>query len=253
MRHPLLTPRWIVGHLLAAVLVAVFIFCGFWQLDRLQQVREFNAQQEAQYLAPALTLGRGEPLPEDVSLRRAHAAGTFEPEMEVLLRSQGYEGRTGYHVLTPFRMTDGSLMLVDRGWVPYEMDRPPLSAAQPTEGTLNIEGWLEEPQIPPSGSFAFMAPRDPPSGELERLFYVDLERLAQQIPGLDTRAWLVMSGQLQEHEGYPYPNRVEPLDEGPHLGYAIQWFSFAVIGIAGYWFLMRNVLRSERKTEAASR
>ena len=32
-------------------------------------------------------------------------------------------------------------------------------------------------------------------------------------------------------------------DEGPHLAYAIQWFSFALIGLVGYFFLLRRAAR----------
>jgi surfeit locus 1 family protein len=45
---------------------------------------------------------------------------------------------------------------------------------------------------------------------------------------------------LPESGAPPFPMRLElpETDDGPHLGYAIQWFSFAAIGLIGWLVLV---------------
>lgn len=273
-RHVLLTPHWLAGHALAAALITLFIIAGFWQLDRLGQRRAENAVRlERESAAPLLfgtaALPSGDavaqeavPTPSavlddpatgpDLALRPAIATGVFEPEGELLRRSQAYAGNPGWHVLTPLRLGDGSLLLVNRGWVPYAENTPPVAAAAPPAGTVTVTGHLEATQIPPTGFFANFAPRDPPAGPLRALSHVDLERLErEQLPGLLTGAWLQLAEQVPaQSASLPLVAPSVPPDEGPHLGYAFQWFSFAVIGLVGYWFLARRVIADDRSGAA---
>jgi surfeit locus 1 family protein len=71
---------------------------------------------------------------------------------------------------------------------------------------------------------------------------VDIERIQQQVPFPLLPMYVVALG---EREGeLPVPVETPTFeDDGPHLAYAIQWFSFLVIGLVGYGFLMRRSLR----------
>jgi surfeit locus 1 family protein len=76
---------------------------------------------------------------------------------------------------------------------------------------------------------------------------VDIERIQQQIPFPLLPMYLVALGE----RGSQLPVPVEAPtfdDDGPHLAYAIQWFSFLVIGIVGYAFLMRRSLRDSGRS-----
>src|SRR5690606_20888292 len=74
------------------------------------------------------------------------ATGTYDPQDEVLLRGRSLDGQPGYHVLTPLVLdaTAGALagraLLVERGWVPYDMDRVPVEAALPPAGSVTVRG-----------------------------------------------------------------------------------------------------------------
>ena len=77
---------------------------------------------------------------------RALATGTFDPESEVLIRSQVYRDVAGFDVITPLISDDGSAVLVNRGWVPLNMDQVPVTSASPPTGVVTIEGWLSPTQ-----------------------------------------------------------------------------------------------------------
>jgi surfeit locus 1 family protein len=170
---------------------------------------------------------------ETSAYRRVAAVGVFDPQSEVLIRSQVHLGIAGFHVITPLMLEDGSAVLINRGWVPLTLDTVPVSQAPPPSGETTIEGWVEL-----SGERPPLGPTDPETGRLVSMSRVDIERIQDQVGYSLAPVYLVMTGE----EGV-LPEPVSPPtfdDEGPHLGYAIQWFGFAIIGIVGYLFLARR-------------
>ena len=75
----------------------------------------------------------------DLTYRSVVAAGEYDTGTEVLV-FRALDGVSGYHVLTPLRMADGTAIVVDRGWVPLEYDHPPVAPARPMEGSLLVTG-----------------------------------------------------------------------------------------------------------------
>lgn len=279
----LLAPRLWPWHLLVAGVVVLFVTLGFWQLARHGQLQERNARLEARLDAPALPLperlaGLDPDAPPDASANARYLPATVEgvllPEHEVLVRGRAYEARPGFHVLTPLRLDAattaalgvraGTLLLVNRGWIPFQIDDPVLPPWDPPSGRVAVAGWLEPEADPPTGFLSGLAPRDPSEGPLERIARADVDRLAAQMPGPLLPYVLVAErlappgaqatggaeGDVQEVragvDGWvALPVRVatpEP-EEGPHLSYALQWWSFALIGGVGYGFLLRERLR----------
>ncbi|MFA5595005.1 MAG: SURF1 family protein [Trueperaceae bacterium] len=258
-RSPLLTPKWIAGHLLALALVVAFVNFGFWQLRRLEQARSRNEIIEARSATPPQGLGTVLPLGEDMEYLPVVVTGAYSPENEVLLRGRSTGGGPGFHVLTPLVLDAsagelaGKAVLVERGWVPYDMDQVPVTAALPPGGAVRVEGEVYPPQVPPTGPLAGMAARDPAEGVLTQSFYVDVARLQPQMPFELVPAYLKLRMQTPPTPGaLPSALPPEQHDLGPHLGYAIQWFSFAIIGVAGYFFLLRSVLRPRSGLEPPS-
>ena len=247
----LVTPKWLFGHLLALALVLLFVNFGFWQLDRLEERTARNELTEARMeAAPAAleTLLEEGVAPEDIAYRRAFTRGTFATEHEILLRSRSRDGQPGWHLLTPLLLGDGRALLVDRGWVPRGLDRPPVAEAAPPDGEVRVEGLVRLEEDPPQGWAANLSPRDPPDGELERSYYVDLERLAPQYPFELVPVYLQLTRLEPEQPGrLPLPPLLPEFSRGPHLSYALQWFSFALIGIVGYAILLRRTV-SERES-----
>lgn len=250
--------KWLFGHLLAAVLVVAFVNFGFWQLRRLNQKRAINAVIDARTHLPPEPI-RSAVVPGEAVLDylEVQASGEYAPENEVLLRGRSLGGRPGFNLLTPLVLDasagpwEGYALLIERGWVPYEYDEVPVTVALPPAGTVTVTGELHAPQRPPEGAAASFAPRDPPTGALVQTFYADVERLSPQMPFPLVPAYVVGRHQSPpSQEALPEPLPPLETDEGPHLGYAIQWFGMALVGIIGYFFLLRSALRQERRERA---
>lgn len=255
----LLTPRWLFGHLLALSLIALFVNFGFWQIRRLGQRDLYNTLLESRLatdpqpfadLAEQYDLDAPAEADSSAAYRRAEVTGRFDPANEVLLRSRAYSGSPGYHVLTPLRLEGGRALLVDRGWLPFELDTPPIQQATPPQGTVTVTGTLQPAQVQPAGGGLAdrlgLVQQDPAEGRLEAVFFVSPARLERQLPyGLEP-VFLELTTQTPAQSGQlPIPPAPLALTRGPHLSYAFQWFAFALIGVIGYGALLRAVLRDK--------
>ena len=247
----LLTPRWLFGHLLALTLIVLFVNFGFWQLRRLAQRDAYNALLETRLSAPPQPLNellaRYSPVApveaaDSATYRRVSVRGRFDAANEVLLRSRALDGRPGYHVLTPLRLSQDRALLVDRGWVPFDLDTPPVAEAAPPEAPVAVTGILQPSQPQPAG----LSAKDPPTGELDAVFWVDTARLSRQLPYTLEPVYLELATQTPaQNRPLPVPPPAPEVTRGPHLSYALQWFSFALIGTVGYGLLLRSVVREK--------
>lgn len=259
----LLTPRWIFGHLLALGLVVLFVNFGLWQLRRLAQRQAYNALLESRLDADPQPFGKlidgyaltvSEHAENSVAYRRARATGRFDTANEILLRSRAYDGSPGYHVLTPLRLSEGRALLVDRGWVPFALDDPPIKEAAPPDAQVTVTGILKPAEVPPPGGGFFdrlgLIQRDPAEGRLGAVFFVNPARIERQLPYTLEPVSLELATQTPVQPGQlPVPPPPPEITNGPHLSYAFQWFSFALIGVVGYAVLLRGVLRDKPVVE----
>jgi surfeit locus 1 family protein len=232
----------------AVVVAAVCVRLGFWQLDRLEQRRATNARVRSGLegdVAPFPELLRGTADPQDLAWRRTAVEGTYDPDREVILYGRTQHGRPGDHVLTPLRLADGSAVIVDRGWIPFEADRDPpvVGPAAAPNGVVTVEGVVLAAE---DDSSTLPSPNgEDPVTTLQRL---DLGRFQRQVPyDLAPVAIQLQVQRPAQPTGLPEPATLPDLDEGPHLGYAIQWFAFASIAIVGYGLLANRDRRDRSR------
>ena len=253
----LLKPRWLVLHVLGVALAVLFVNFGFWQLRRLEHRKTQNSLLESRLaLSPEpltdllATTTVDVPPGDDTSsaYRPVTLTGRYDPAFEVLRRGgNDYDGQPGYYLLTPLLLNDSEAVLVERGWVPFDLDTPPVRAALPPEGTVTLTGVVQPELLPPTGFLSGLAPRDPP-GKLTITAYVDTERLAAQMPYHLLPLYIELISQTPPQTGeLPLPLKPPEFSNGPHLGYALQWFSFALIGVVGYVFVVRGIARERVK------
>jgi surfeit locus 1 family protein len=144
------------------------------------------------------------------------------------------------HLLTPLHIQGSSQsILVDRGWVP-EGDFKSHQLRQYDEtGVITVLGILRQSQDKPD--FGWRHDDIPaPGGHLELWNFTNVSGIARQIP---YPLLPVFIQQAPAPDWNQIPIRSQPtldLSEGPHLGYALQWFAFALILGGGYPFFIRR-------------
>jgi surfeit locus 1 family protein len=224
----------------AIVSAGIFVRLGVWQLHRLAERRARNALVMSRLQAPdadvATLTGAGDSA--SIRFRRAHVAGTPDYDHELVYASRSYKGSPGVNILTPVHVAGrDTAVIVDRGWV-YAPDGETVDLAKWRERDTVFTGYVEEfPSVP--GAMSAEHPK-----VITRLGYAALRGA---LPFPVAPVYVVMLG-----DSVVAPDRLArltppPLDEGPHLNYAIQWFAFAVIAVVGVGVVIRQ--RGGARTE----
>jgi surfeit locus 1 family protein len=213
-----LSRRDIVGAVVALAIAGVCVALGFWQLDRLGQRRARNAIIAASLGRPPLSVDRGT-VPDSVVQRRLVATGVFDFTREQVWPLRSFDGTPGVALVTPLRLADGSAVFVDRGWVPSPDAQHVDRALYREADSATVEGLG---MIPPRGHFD-----------------VEIAALRDSVP-YALLPFIVQEIGVAAPRGLPRRWPAPALDNGPHLSYAIQWFSFAVIIVVGTVALLRK-------------
>jgi surfeit locus 1 family protein len=223
------------------IFAAVCIRLGVWQLDRLSERRAANALAALRRDRPEVQLPATIPA-DSLEGRRVKAVGRYDRSGELLLRGQVFAGVPGVVLVTPLQLNGAdTAVLVERGFVP-----------SPDALSLPADSGLDEPGQVEVLGIAYTA--DSGAGEpltrngrlsLRRMdFHAARARLSYPVLNVVIR-------QTPDPALPSFPRRrpIPPLDEGPHLMYAIQWFAFALIGL-GFGAVY---LRKGRDQKATSR
>jgi surfeit locus 1 family protein len=245
--------RWIISTILVVCGAAVLVRLGIWQLDRLAQRRSFNTRVEAQIEREPLDLnavGDHTDLGE-MEYRKVQATGEYDLRHQVALRNQYWGDQWGVHLVTPLHISGtGQVVLVDRGWIPAEDYQSGDWAKYDEPGLVTVAGILRNSQ----DKAELGNRRDPQpnsAGEpLNTWNFVNIERLSLQMGAPLLPAYIQ---QAPDPNWTSMPYRYQPtleLTEGPHFGYALQWFTFAAILVIGDPFFIQRQERLRQESEA---
>jgi len=209
--------------LLTIVLIALLISLGRWQLRRADEKRAlFDSFAAGTDATQPIDLGT----PRVRRYRHIEASGRYDQARQILIDNMVNSERAGYFVITPFAMTGGGWVLVNRGWVALGQSRAERPVIPVTGDTRVIHGRADNMPSPgiQMGTKAALAPPYPvvaafPSrGEIARLLgenswtgAADLVLLDPGEPDGYVRNWSA--------PGFP-PMR--------HIAYAVQWFALAL-------------------------
>lgn len=225
--------------LLTAIGVALFISLGRWQWHRAAEKRQIQ-----QAFAVALT--RRQPLGSRAtgSLPRysqVQTLGRYDGAHQFLLDNMIQDGKAGYEILTPFQLTDGRWLVVNRGWVPLvdgqRIRAPDVAVTEAAD--LPVRGLLDELPVP-----GLAAGRVPPgiSAPWPRLtsFPQATDLAAALGHPVEPRQLLLLA---TEPGGYARNWQPASASFPPerHLAYAVQWWSLA--GLAAVLYVVLNLKR----------
>jgi cytochrome oxidase assembly protein ShyY1 len=235
----LLTRRWLGYLVLALVFAIACVSLGFWQFARLDEARVQIARIEMNYDAAPVAIG--DVLSSDSAFDPSNtwlpvkATGTYVLADQLLVRSRPLDGQVGFEVLTPLRLTDGRLFIVDRGWIPSgETTAVPGDIPEPPRGTVEVTSRLKptEPGL---------AGREATNGTVATIELVLIDDLLGG--NVITGAYGLLASEQPSVTPMPFASARPELDEGPHLSYALQWILFAIMGFVGLGLAVRNERR----------
>ena len=234
----------LIGSVLVFLVAATCVRLGLWQLDRLEQRRAINALALERMNRPPVA---SDDVPADsagAAWYRMVLSGSCDGD-PIVLAARSRHGSPGAHLLCRFRTTGGRLLLLDRGWVHSADARtiaPELLAVAVRDTTIDA---IAVP-FPPGATTTATSEPDRALEETDRgvrlgapaprVIYRLNRTQAEAVAGGSLPAWYAQA--LGPDSVFPIPAPPPDLSEGPHLGYAVQWFSFAVIGLIGWLVLV---------------
>ena len=241
---------WIFVTILVVIASLVMIRLGIWQLDRLSGRRAFNTQVLSQINETLLPL-TGDIISGDVEsleFRTVQIEGEYDLANTLVLGNQIWDEQIGVHLLTPLKVADTeAVILVDRGWIPFDDWQNRELSPYDEAGPVTVEGMLRVTQT----KLGLRDCLDETAGEAPfQVWCLALDGIANYLPYNLLSVYLI---QAPEGEQTAPPYRAIPqieITEGPHQGYAVQWFTFAAILLIGYpFFVRREVQARARKAQ----
>lgn len=221
--------RTVAVGLLVVAAAGVCVRLGAWQLARHAHKHALNVALDRALAAPPETLALVTAPAAALRGRIVALRGAFDPRRHVLLAGRLHLGEPGVHVVTPFVLAGGATaVLVDRGWLPaadgvtaQPPDAPADTVVSGLSDTLGRAG--------AAGAMRTIVAGEATVWSAERL---DRDTIAARLPYAVATFTVT---ELPSPAAPPLPAREPPPrhDEAMHLGYAIQWFAFAIIILVG--------------------
>lgn len=240
--------RWAIYLTLAVVFAIACAFLSNWQFsrneERAAQLELVERNYDAEPVALEDAIPAGGELEAQDGWQPVRMTGQYVANDQLLARNRPHGGTAAFEVLVPFRLDDGRVLLIDRGWVPPGQDQPePDAVPAAPRGDVTVVARLRpgEP-LPASG-------RSAPEGQVPT---INLPLIADTVaPGVGEALELSAYGVLVSEDPAPVtiPHALESPSEdpGPHLSYAIQWILFAVMGFVFIGYVIRTERRHRRE------
>ncbi len=233
-RHRLPARRW--RRLIAPGIAAVITFCllialGIWQLHRLTWKEGILAQIHAAAIAPPV------PLPaHPTPFEKVFIPGTWLANKAALYGDEVHDSPhgpiPGGELIRPMQTTNGTVVLVDLGWIPSQTPIP-LGIPQPAQ---------------PAGYLHASIPRNflsPPDDVAHNLYYtLNVARIAAGLHLANVAPYILIAmGPLPPPgSSLPQPAQALPTPPNNHYEYALTWFGFAGVLVFEFFFFARKRL-----------
>jgi len=228
----LLSRRWFLFFLAIIVLAMGTWWLGEWQFGRLDDRRDRNDVIEANAHDDPVPVGEvlaeGEPVAAEEEYTVIEATGTYAVDDTLIVRYRTRDSAPGMQVVVPLITSDGTALVVDRGWAPEPQDgtEPREALPEPPAGEVTVTGWVRADGEGDSTEVSAGGMRAISSEQVGKA--LDLE---------------VYGGFVELLSEDPAPEEpLEPAErpdtgDGPHFFYGLQWWFFGVLALGGFGYL----------------
>jgi surfeit locus 1 family protein len=216
----------------------VLVSLGVWQLHRAEEKQILLEQFESQARQAPIELSR---IPDSSELRpyqKVVVSGRFLVDRQFYLDNKIYHGRAGYEVITPLRLPDRRVVLVNRGWIPQLGSRADLPSVVTPQEKIRLTGQVkfitgQGFSLGESGIKATAWPR-----LIQR---VDVEEM-KSVLGVDLDPLLILEDSASP-AGFVRDWYIKKIQPQKNTSYAVQWFSMALVLLIIYFGV--NMQRNE--------
>ncbi len=214
----------------------MLIGLGTWQVERLFWKEGLIAARQAAVSAAPIDLPRSLAAARDLEFHRVRATGTFLNDRELYLGATAKDGHPGYQVITPLRLGDGSILLVNRGFVPEAKRAPASREAGELQGETTVTGLL---RLAPEHKPHWFLPDN--NAARNYWFYVDIPAMSAAAHLDQVLPFYVDADATPNPGGLPIGGQTRLELPNNHLQYAITWYALALaLAVIAIRFIRRR-------------
>jgi len=227
--RPLLVPTlWFLPGL------AMLIGLGVWQIERLHDKEALIASVAAGMRAPPLALAEAlRSGPQNAEWHHVRVDGRFLHDKEAYLFAQGPLGAVGVQIVTPLVQSDGTTVLINRGFVPQALKDPDTRIEGQVTGDVALNGVLRLSQGP--GMFT-----PAPDGKARLWFVKNIPEIAAALGVAVQDPIIIEADATPNPGGWPLGGQTIVDFPNNHLQYALTWFGLALALIGVYLVYHRS-------------
>lgn len=220
------SPSWL-GFLVLIICVPLFIKLGLWQYNKAKLKQEMQTSYNASLDYDALALPARLDNPDMWKYKKVKITGHYETKYQILLDNQVEQSRAGFHVLTPLKIEGrNDYVLINRGWVAGKATHTDLPAITTPEGVVEIVGLV---WVPSKKIFTLETAQEKSQWNLVWQ-HMDLERYQKSV-SLNVLPIVIKLDSNSNAGGFIRNWQLPAEKIATNMGYAYQWFGFAVASI----------------------
>ena len=221
-------PRWIALTAFLLIMIYLFIRLSDWQFDRYNTRIQINEITTTALSSEPINLTDLSQLSDLKDWQKVSIKGEFVNSDAKLLRRQYLESSLGFWVITPLKLDNDQVILVNRGWIPIaESSTSQQEIPSSPQGGVTIIGYVQTLKDTRS------EPEDLPLNQINHLNSTNFSSQPLSTNYLQLASMTPMDNQVAI---IPLPE----LSNGPHFSYAIQWILFALMLPIGWYVLLKN-------------
>lgn len=226
------TPPW-WGTLLTALLLALFLSLGSWQLRRalFKQTLEAQFSQVEQAAIPLNQLSGNA---EQDRFRPVIVQGSFTGQ-NILVDNRFYQHQPGFDVYSALQLDNGKIMLVNRGWVARGRQRDQLPTFEKIAGTQTLQGIV---QPLPKTVYTL---GEQASGWPRIIENISQQEINHAFTNQNVLPFALVLDEKSRHT-LTYHFVATTMPAARHFGYMVQWY-----GLAAALLIIYIVMNTRRK------
>ena len=227
----LLCPSW-QGLLVLLLCIPLFIKLGLWQYQKAELGTKIQSSYDRSLDQDALNLPSKLGDLDMWNYKKVKIKGHYETKYQILLDNQVENNVAGFYVITPFKL-EGShdYVLVNRGWIAGGATHTDLPTVSTPDEALEVIGlvWLPSNKI-------FTLESEPQTNTWSVIWqHMDMARYQKIVP-IRILPLVIKLDAKSTAGGFVRNWQLPPSKIATNMGYAYQWFGFAIASVLIYLF-----------------
>lgn len=213
--------------LVSLVLLVCLILLGNWQVERLAWKLSLIEKLENRIKEEPILLPLDANNIDEKEYLSVSVTGKFNNNKEITMYSIGPNGEPGYDLYTPLVLSDGRIIIVNRGWVPEQIKQQSDRPNTITYDEVAVEGLLRKPW-----KKLWYGPEN--EAENNNWYYGDISQIASSQSLENVYPMFLFANKVDQDNSYPVAGRTELNIVNNHLDYALTWYGLAIVLIGIY-------------------